>query len=385
MNSSSISMAVVMKVISAIILMLSLSVSYGQVPSIEMYVPPLQPQELKISSIEEFNSNILVRVNRWEQKNNTETYPYWKLNKKLKKLEPYLESNQKVVATFSNQDKSLQLYVTQRGNAAFLNFVDNPKRNQTVRVDAGKSFRVVANEKYSYLIFEDKIILVEPKGVEIITFDMIDIRGGFLSAVYFNNKELYLGFNRGEWGGALYALNIKSNGRFSKNISLLAANINGITADSKGKMWFSSGLAHMGLRRFGLYSYHFGKLETVLEGKGVVNKMLSESGIKLPKLTTIDALTITSEDEVLLIAAALGLITINDEKHISYLWKGELDRFYDNPEPNVSTSMSPSGVIQTSSSIFLAMRRLGVIEFERQESGHYEPTTQYTFKLEDGL
>ena len=289
------------------------------------------------------------------------------------------------MATFSNQDKSLQLYVTQRGNAAFLNFVDNLKRNQTVRVDAGKSFRVLANEKHTYLIFKDKIILVEPKGVEIISFEMIDIRGGFPSAVYLNDKKLYLGFNWGEWGGALYALTLEPNGRFSKNISLLAANINGITADSKGKMWFSSGSAHMGLRRFGLYSYHYGKLETVLEGKGVVNKMLSESGIKLPKLTTIDALTITSENEVLLIAAALGLITINDEKHISYLWKGELDRFYNNPEPNVSTSMSPSGVIQTSSSIFLAMRRLGVIEFERQESGHYEPTTQYTFKLEDGL
>jgi hypothetical protein len=122
-------------------------------------------------------------------------------------------------------------------------------------------------------------------------------------------RKLYLGFDRGEWGGGLLLLDVKT-GEWQE-IKLgegLDLPIRDLTTDPQGKIWVVEGLNHLGLRQ--------GRLSR-FDGKGW--KVFCDSSPEhtaswnLPP-ASLDALSFDSDCRPYLLSGELGLVRHDGEK-----------------------------------------------------------------------
>ncbi len=366
--------------------------------ALELSVPPLKPQKILINSIAEFNNSIIVRTNSLSEKKKGSSL--WKLNHHTKVIVPYLDkNNNKVIAIFKNKN-NLQVYASKKGNFVFLNYLDNEKRNVILRIVEDQVFKLAVNRKFTYLIFKDKIILIYNKIIKKIKLPTLDIfsRNNLPSSIAISETNLFLGYNNGEWGGALYKLPIGVAGEFMKNRNIIGKNILGenidtIKLDIKDNLWVTTSLAHLAGVSSGLYKYNNIKIETIIKQNGLSigkkTKFKSTGNISLPKLTTINGMTVRKDNNIIFVAPSVGVLSVNKSLNLSYLWRGNLYFSYEESQKIVNDSKEevikfsvgsrPEGIVIKKKKMFIASRSLGVLEFSRKNNGNYIPTSQYIF------
>ena len=340
-----------------------------------------------LRSIHEFDSTIVVKVGSRKHDKKIK-FPLWELDKNSGKVVPFIDKlGNPIVETYSSQDGGIKVSASRKGNAVFLRFPYAPARNKLLRIEAGKQFKIAANDQFTYLIFEDKIILIKGARVETIPLELLDI--DYLSflprATSINKKHLYLGYNRGEFGGGVYVLDIGSRGTFTRNRFMVRANPEVISLDSQGTPWLISSLGHMTTEDARLY--FLGKESeagVIIRALGFnartdPDEVINSGKIHLPRTTKFSGMIITNDDEVIILASSIGIISIKDKKTISYLWKDDLFEWYRTVD-GFSSSSSPVGLVRLGNSLFTATTTRGVLEFSLQKNGLYKLINEYPLK-----
>ncbi|MCI5146356.1 MAG: hypothetical protein D3923_12715, partial [Candidatus Electrothrix sp. AR3] len=174
---------------------------------------------------------------------------------------------------------------------------------------------------------------------------------------------------------------INKHGLVSKSTLLLSENVCAIDQDSKGRVWIASGLSHLGLRQAGLH-YYDGKAvtEIILQNNIVLKKGESKNVVttSLPKSTEFSGMIVNSNDEIVVVAAEIGLLSYTIGKSPKTLWEGNLYISYDMPTYGVGSF--PQGIVEKEKKLYVASRSLGVFLFEALGDGKYIPTKQIVFR-----
>lgn len=335
--------------------------------------------KMYLTSIKEFNRQVVIEFEDWSIDDGYKLkYPIWKLDRNRGRLAPFKDINSyPVIATFSNRKGTIKAFASRNGKAVFLNFPDEPKRNKVLRIDEDQPFKIVANKKFTYLIFQKKIMLLTESKTETTPLEELDIksRSSLPRGITISDETLYLGYYFGEFGGGLSALKFDSSGTFTKNYDMMGSHPTIVALDSENKPFVVSNLAHLSSISAGLYYLDDDKIENVIQLSGStitinnIDKPTNSGVITLPQTTEIDGLVITDSDEAIVLASSIGILSIKNKKTLRYLWKGDLFDWFQGE--GFTSADSPIGLVKLGDSLFTATKTRGILEFSRQKNGEY--------------
>lgn len=124
---------------------------------------------------------------------------------------------------------------------------------------------LAADDKLIALVVADKLHLFDGTKWSELTITGVDkspaTLGLLASEVALHDGSLYLAFDRGEWGGALYAVELKT-GKAAKQPGPELP-VRELTVDAGGDLWAVRGLAHLSLLEGDLRLLHHGKWRTL--------------------------------------------------------------------------------------------------------------------------
>jgi|GEM_PF-4788652 len=372
-----------MKVLVFIILSFALASTCTATEKLVLTVPPLEKELPLIESIYRIGDDVIVRTEKYASKEGKWHHFLWRLDEKKGYFIPFInDNNERIVAV--SEGSLNELIASSDGKGLHLKFINQPKRNITISESEESPFRLGANAYFTFVVFAERIIEVSSKG----TVRSIRLNGLIPEewrmlprAIAVSENELILGYDKGEWGGAVYSMRIDKNGLDAKSNRLLSENVCAIRQDSKGGIWIASGLSHLGMRDAGLHFYDGQKISGIVSQRYFFEKELkSKSGvaISLHKSTEISGMTVNSKDEVVIVAAEAGLFSYTIGNPFRSLWEGSLYITYNMTDYSVGSF--PQGIVEKGKKLYVASRSLGVFCFEIFEKGKYIPTKQIVFK-----
>jgi hypothetical protein len=130
------------------------------------------------------------------------------------------------------------------------------------------------------------------------------IRGG-PRRVLLTGKTLYLGFDRGEWGGGLLSLDVNTGDWDAPSRGLSELPVRDLAVTPDGTVWVVEGLAHLGLRDGRLSCFEGGKWKVVCACSG--RKKAKRVDWNLPPCS-FDAISFDRNGQLYLLSGELGLI-----------------------------------------------------------------------------
>ena len=189
---------------------------------------------------------------------------------------------------------------------------------------------------------------------------------------------LYLGYDQGEFGGALLAIpfNPDSTRPFGPSKQLSGMRVNTIVQDQSGSVWVTGGLAHMGSKWADIAVVTNGTLRTLLSEHPGESTGQSNGPLRLPKRSDIAGACVTPTGQVLVVAPNVGVLAVSDK--LTVVIGEELRVSYKMPDYSVGSS--PVGMIcPEDKTILIATRSTGVIEFRTTSPTRYT-TRQFISK-----
>lgn len=246
-----------------------------------------------------------------------------------------------------------------------------------------KKFRLVANDNLLVIITVDEIFFKEPNSIwkKIAIDSLVD---AFYTSNYnipqhclITENGLYLGYDNGEWGGALAEIPIsKGNSKtFGKGKFILDYNIKGLEYSSKGTLWIASGLSHLAIRESGIYTFHKDKLKQVLwpQPRKLKHKPQQDSVPKMHLLSgeksDLSAFCLKDSEIPFFIMSEFGVFRIHKDR-IEEVIKTKLNIEY-SLEKGYSAGSRPVGMqIDNNGTIFIPQRSLGVFVYIRNKDSY---------------
>lgn len=333
-------------------------------------VPPLLKEQPIIDSIYRVGSHIIVITAGDNEA--------WRLDEAKNCLIPFVsDAGEKNIAVSENG--SSELIASLIGEEIYLKYVNQSERNIHIPVPEKGHFRISANDDFTYLIFQHKIVEISIKRTtriinlkEILPSRMMNMIPRAAAAT---KDELLLGFDYGEWGGHLFSVKIEKDGLASKSKELLSENVCAINKDSKGNVWIAGSLMRAGSFEGAIYFYDGHTITPVVKESDFKKAKEDESFItNAPRL---DGITINSNDEAVIAGRHAGLFSYTIGGPIKQLWKGSLYISYEMPGYEVGSS--PMGIVEKGNKLYVASSSIGVLCFEKTAEGRYIPIKQITF------
>jgi len=182
-------------------------------------------------------------------------------------------------------------------------------------------------------------------------------------------NSLYLGYDHGEWSGALIEIPFisKNNIVFKKGKTILEDNIKAICRTTNDTIWIATGLAHMAAERSGIYKYKNKSLQEIL---------WSKPSLSLPKKSDLSAFCLNNKEEPLFVASILGVFKIESDK-LKQVINANLYISYSMKDYSVG-SFPEAMYADKNDNLFIASRSLGVFLYTKTGNGY--KFTQLTFE-----
>ena len=175
------------------------------------------------------------------------------------------------------------------------------------------------------------------------------------------NRSLYLGYNYGEWSGALIEIPFRIGKEvvFQKGKRIIRDNIVAMSYFKDSTLWFATGLAHMGVAKSGIYKYEDNKLHQILWTK---------SSLSLKKESDLSAFYLSNLGIPFFVASELGVFKI---EHDSLKQVIEKDLYISYPMKNYTVGSLPEAMfVDNDNNIFIASRSLGVFVYSRNNNSY---------------
>lgn len=296
-------------------------------------------------------------------------------------------ANDTAILDLTETPSSLHVIV-QRDDSYFLLTKNKHERKWTTNplfpdFNKIKKFRLVANDNLLLIITFDEIFFKQPNSTwEKIAIDSLidefhtndyDIPQHCLMT----SNSLYLGYDNGEWGGALVEIPISKgdNKTFGKGKFIIEDNIKGLEYSSKGTLWIASGLSHLAIRESGIYTFQKDKLQQVLwpQPRKSKDKPQQDSVPQMHLLfgekSDLSAFCLKDKEVPLFIMSEFGVFRIQKDS-IEEVIKTKLNIEY-SLEKGYSAGSRPVGMqIDNNSTIFIAQRSLGVFVYIRNKDSY---------------
>lgn len=356
-------------------------------------VPPLKTGQPLIESIHSWNNNIIVSTEKYKPQ---WSRSFWRVDNTQGVLMPfYAENNNPVLAisesslrdviAVSSNDRVELKFLPQPTRK--LKFLPQPKKNTIIlRDESIHPFRLAANHDHTFLVSDDRIIVIPNKRQrKIIRLDgrIPEEWRIFPRAIAATETHLIVGYDHGEWGGAAYSFAITRNGDLDTPNLLLEKNVCAIDQDAERRVWIASGLSHLGLREAGLHVYDGKEVTAIISQRGVGDgpKEQKEEDplLSLREETEISGMIVHPQGEVIFVATEGGILSYRVGHPPKRLWDGNLGITYGGTQ--CSTGSYPQGIAVNGNSLYIASRSLGVFRFERDEDERYRPQEQILFHL----
>ena len=343
-------------------------------------VPPLRGNQPGLNSIRLIGDQIIIGTDGSISGAIESHYPFWRLDERKGYFLPFIDDDDNVVVAVS-ENGSRDLIASLGQSKLHLRFAGHPMTGVSIADRYQGDFLLSANDEFTYLVFSDRVIEISREGTirEINLFDVIERcwRWETLpSHIAATKGELLLGYDQGEWGGHLFAVNIDKDGLTRKSKALLSVNIRDLKQDPQGRTWIA-GWSCLRSEESQLYLYD-GKIVTpVLSMAGIYSKIGIDANaalIRFPKWYEFGGITINPKGEVIIVSSDAGLISFAAGKSLRSLWKGSLvvnDRWRES---------FPQGIVQKDDRLYLASSSLGVFLFEKKNDGSYVPTRQIALR-----
>jgi hypothetical protein len=242
----------------------------------------------------------------------------------------------------------------------------------------GTAFRSAVDGGQIVLVSENAIYRVSGSSIPTPTPRGIPEFPEAPSTLLLTGNVLYAAFDRGEFGGALYRFDLNQSPMTPTKI--LADNVRFLARSGSGAVWAASGLAHMIGLRGAVYRIHGDATEVVamISGHRMTDDHVSETaGLAFPGLTTVDGLTISDDEQPIVVLSELGVFKLTPSG-FAPIYQGTLRFSYDAQIRglDVTVGSSPTGVVTSSTGdIYVASHSLGVFRLRRDASGVLEQLT----------
>jgi len=202
------------------------------------------------------------------------------------------------------------------------------------------------------------------------------------SAALLREDSILLAYDEGEFGGALYRLDLAGSTTPTK---LLDDNVRFLARSPSGAVWAASGLAHLIGRHGALYRIDATEAHVVASISGFVlgpdpPSIREKSGVEFPALTTVDGLAFENTERPIVVLPELGVFELGDDQ-FTPRYRGTLSVHYEESLrglPGIVTS-SPAGLVTTKSGdLYVASQSVGV--FWIRWTGQEPSLKQLTFR-----
>lgn len=349
------------------------------VQSFEFSVPPLLAEQPLLKSIRAWNNHIVIESEAYNEFNRHWDSSYYVVDLKTNTLNPLvipgcsnirsLADNTKVAFALCSNDQRLVLLSAIQGAV-------NRWNAEPLPVDryANGNYLLVASENHLAMLSGEDIYW-QPTGgkwhkTTMPSPDSMEIKAAPMHALL-TNESLFLGFDKGEFGGGLVSIRLDAltTNPLEDSKDLSSMNVIGIVRGVAGTIWVAGGLSHLVGRRADLVMIKDGTIKAILNEDNVLERKLSSLGsVSLPGSSDISALCLDPAERPLILATRLGILEVS-ETSLIYRIKANFHISY--KMPRYSVGSSPVGMTcNADGTILVATRSTGVLAFVKTASGY---------------
>lgn len=191
------------------------------------------------------------------------------------------------------------------------------------------------------------------------------------AALLLASDVLLAAYDQGEFGGALYRMDLKRPDRRPER--LIDGNVGALARANSGLIWAAGGLSHLGSVGAALYRIGDDGPRTVAAirgyaGGGQREQITASEGVRFPGLTSLDGLALGKDDRPVVVLSDHGVFELAGERFVA-LYEGPLAFSYQ--MPGYTMNSSPVGLARgKSGELYVADRSLGIFVL-RQDGNRY--------------
>ena len=194
----------------------------------------------------------------------------------------------------------------------------------------------------------------------------------FGGARFLDGTTLYAGWDHGEWGGMLAAIDLSDedakwlhlSGKPPGDDSGIPQNnpVHSIISPKKGEIWVATGLAHMGGTWRGLHHRDAaGKWHTLIDGDFEDDR----GSTKLPSPSSIQGIASDSAGQIYVLAGEVGVIRLTKGRMDPLIEHNFFDHSSDRGDYTVGCYPSALGIARNGD-VFVSTNSFGVLAFHRE-------------------
>lgn len=344
--------------------------------ALDLAVPPTITEQPQLNAIQPWNGMLVARADSYDETNAVWRFRYYHIDPSrglapltvgdCRTVQSVAETSQGVFALCADAQKSVLMSLQKHMGSGW--------RQHDLPTELRGDEILAASRRYLTLISMDKISWLTSNGEWVKTtlmqppFELT----GTVSPQYglLTDSYLYLGYDQGEFGGALLAIpfNPDSTRPFGPSKQLSSMNVNAILQDRSGKVWVTGGLAHMDSKWAEIAEVSNGKLTSLLREHPAESPRQFNGPLRLPKRSDIAGACVTPAGQVLVVAPEVGVLAVSDK--LTVVIAEQLRVFYH--MPNYTVGSSPVGLLcPNENTILIATRSTGVIEFTKTTGTGY--------------
>ena len=252
----------------------------------------------------------------------------------------------------------------------------------------GKEFRCAVDRNRIALISDEAVYLFsmgssKPSSRISIGFKKLpgDFTGPMVpAAALLSETSILLGYDEGEFGGALYRVNFSQP---TTPVKLLDDNVKFLARSPSGAVWAGAGLGHLGGEHAALYRIDGPEPRVVASVSGYLMengpRISEKSGAEFPALTTLNGLAFGDSDRPIVVFPQLGVFEYGDDR-FNARYNGSLSFEYQDSLRGLRIAVLslPVGVVAAGpGDLYVATRSLGVLRI--RDRGQAASIKQLTF------
>jgi len=352
--------------------------------ALDLAVPPTIPEQPQLNAIHLWNGTLVARADSYDETEASWRFSYYLVDplrglsrlrvEGCEKIQSVAETSQTVFVLCVDSHESVLMSLQKHmGSQWERHPLRTHLRGDEILVASRSHLTLISTAKISWLTSNGdwvETVLAQPP---LQITNTASPQYGLLTDSY-----LYLGYDQGEFGGALLAIpfNPDSTRPFGPSKQLSSMNVNTILQDRAGKVWVTGGLAHMGSKWADIAEISNGTLTTLLRDHPGESTRQSTGPLRLPKRSDVAGACVTPAGQVLVVAPNAGVLAVSDK--LTIVIGEDLRVSYEMGDYKVGSS--PVGMIcPEDKTILIATRSTGVIEFTRTTSTGYR-TRQFISK-----
>jgi hypothetical protein len=192
---------------------------------------------------------------------------------------------------------------------------------------------------------------------------------------FLDGTTLYAGWDHGEWGGMLAALDLSDtdskwvhlSGKPLGDTTGIPQNnpIHSIISPKKGEIWVATGLAHLGGTWRGLHHRDsVGKWHTLIDGESEDDR----GSMKLPFPSSIQGIATDNSGQIYVLAGEVGVLRLTNGRMDRLIDHNFFSHSSDRGDHTVGCDPSTLGIARNGD-VFVSTNSFGVLAFRKEADG----------------